>query len=96
MGKGNTYEAGTDTVRATRCGPVTDPSKSHKTNKRHDGKMKSLLTDATSKPYGANWALLHQTMLQKMCLQEIFVFHPANVCILLRSAIASATHPAPK
>lgn len=52
MGKGNIYEAGSDTHRATRCGPVTDPSKSHKTNKRHDGEMKSLLTDATSRPFG--------------------------------------------
>lgn len=44
---------------------ATDPSKSHKTNKIHDGEMKSSLTDATSKPFGANCTLTlgHQTML---------------------------------
>lgn len=30
-------------------GPATDPSRSHKTNKRHDGEMKSWLADAKAK-----------------------------------------------
>lgn len=98
MGTGNTYEAGTDTDRATRCNPVTDPSKSHKTNKRHDGKMKSLLTDATNKPFGANCALLleHQTMLHRTCLQEVyFFFTQQTIASLWNKAVSSAAHLAP-
>lgn len=102
MGKGNTYEAGSDTHQATRCGPETDPSKRGKTNKRRNGKMKSLRTDATSKPFGANCALLpeHQTMLYKTWLQEIHFIFTQQTCASCifstgNTAATSAAHPAP-